>query len=267
MMKEKDEGEYYLEEEEGRWGRLEALMLEEEKRDADELDVPGIFVLTSCCERFYDDLYWKPLICLLLYPFFCATVYLLEDLEHCCLAYDEACFWGSLDAFELLPEFEMWCLLMKLLSSPWIASFFFFLRGYVLVCVLDAIWFDLVPPMMNLQFWGARICCLYAWDVVGYAFLFCLWRSSLLRLGVWIFYMLVSQKWWGLSLDMTGCWYGEVLILFIRFVCFWRLRQDVLFWCLMLFYLTRLEVGVDGNLAWFETLLCFMALVWWQTVT
>ena len=47
MVKEKDEGEYYLEEEEGRWGRLEALMLEEEKRDADELDVPGIFVLVA----------------------------------------------------------------------------------------------------------------------------------------------------------------------------------------------------------------------------
>ena len=50
---------------------------------------------------------------------------------------------------------------------------------------------------------------------LSFLFLICLWRSLHLRLGVWIFYMLVSQKWWG-------------LILFIRFVCLaWRLSSKM----------------------------------------
>ena len=68
---------------------------------------------------------------------------------------------------------------------------FFFLRGYTLACVLDAMWLDLVPPMMNLQFWGARICCLYAWV--------CCW----ICLSVW---PMMKSPFWGLR------WVWEIWI-------------------------------------------------------
>ena len=186
----------------GRWRRGGERDVEEAgavKLDACFWCLPGNFV-PCLWLRFW---WW----CLMLpeKPFLKFTFYLLLPqcvaldcclciLEHCCLdvfvawvwyvwvfarmlAYDEACFWGSLN-----------CLLRLLLSSLWIASFFFFLRGYVLVCELDAMWLDLVPPMMNLQFWGARIRCLYAWV--------CCW----ICLSVW---PMMKSPFWGLVFECS----------------------------------------------------------------
>ena len=44
-------------------------------------------------------------------------------------------------------------------------SFFFFLNTVALDLFdytgIDAVWLWFIPPMMNLQFWGARTCCLW----------------------------------------------------------------------------------------------------------